>query len=213
MRPSGDGLRSSGRWFLRSRGDAPDCSAVAGDTTEVPPLTRRCALDLALRRARPCGSSAHAEMRRSCSPAIRSSRGFLRSRGDAPSAAVHVASVTWVPPLTRRCAPRDGTRFVWLQGSSAHAEMRRSGVGGRGRPARFLRSRGDAPPPFRPRIIDTTVPPLTRRCAGHGLDADVVGQGSSAHAEMRPWVAKSEADRFGFLRSRGDAPSAAGRPM
>ena len=111
-----------------------------------------------------------------------------------------------VPPLTRRCALAGVLTRHPLVGSSAHAEMRPRGSRPYKLRARFLRSRGDAPPTFDPRSHGGRVPPLTRRCArGRGQER-LLARGSSAHAEMRRRRPCRRSSERGFLRSRGDAP-------
>ncbi len=206
MRRGRDGPLRGGRRFLRSRGDAPARARPGPCPRGVPPLTRRCASDASLRGQGPRGSSAHAEMRPTplsvYSPVMR----FLRSRGDAPPTTPGASRRWRVPPLTRRCAlsslPADELR----PGSSAHAEMRPGLPCVDPCPARFLRSRGDAPSTGGRLVTPPLVPPLTRRCAPLGGFARGRGGGSSAHAEMRPPVIVWPTAAFWFLRSRGDAP-------
>ena len=110
--------------FLRSRGDAPSEAPASWCRTPVPPLTRRCAPGVVVREEPKVGSSAHAEMRPLGSRCTRSSRWFLRSRGDAPASPISAIAARWVPPLTRRCAPSGSRVASRDNGSSAHAEMR-----------------------------------------------------------------------------------------
>ena len=192
--------------FLRSRGDAPSTSPDCKSIRTVPPLTRRCAQGRSGAGGAAAGSSAHAEMRRVDGTRSRRASRFLRSRGDAPDERQHATWRGWVPPLTRRCALRKYIRIERLDGSSAHAEMRRRASRAKRIDSGFLRSRGDAPDPRRRHPPRSSVPPLTRRCAVSDA-ANVRGRlGSSAHAEMRPPLRRGHPERRGFLRSRGDAP-------
>ena len=133
-------------------------------------------------------------------------RGFLRSRGDAPSRTHAEPRGPLVPPLTRRCARASRDLGVFFDGSSAHAEMRRRRGDGGVAAGGFLRSRGDAPALTTRVEVGRRVPPLTRRCAPSRDRGSAGARGSSAHAEMRP--SARQTSRWGpwFLRSRGDAP-------
>ncbi len=154
------------------------------------------------------GSSAPAEMR----PSRRSRRAwtsrFLRPRGDAPTCSGMMLNGVRVPPPPRRCASRARSWARRSGGSSAPAEMRPL-VGRSGRAhRRFLRPRGDAPPPCNSDRFAGSVPPPPRRCAassGYGL---AESSGSSAPAEMRPITASASYSQSRFLRPRGDAPGA-----
>ncbi len=70
--------------FLRPRGDAPLIACPLALLFTVPPPTRRCTPRLLVLHERAAGSSAHAEMHRARRATRRSSRRFLRPRGDAP---------------------------------------------------------------------------------------------------------------------------------
>ena len=61
MRPMAENGPS---WFLRARGDAPECSNPAAAAVGVPPRTRRCTRGDECADLVECGSSAHAEMHR-----------------------------------------------------------------------------------------------------------------------------------------------------
>ena len=165
MRPADSACRLASARFLRSRGDAPIAHRHRHIGTGVPPLTRRCAERLPRPRDRGRGSSAHAEMRPIRCTSLRRARGFLRSRGDAPTEHVYTEGFLRVPPLTRRCAPPPLEQTTCTRGSSAHAEMRPSCRRSRSRSRRFLRSRGDAPTRDGVLLRFPPVPPLTRRCA------------------------------------------------
>ena len=199
--------------FLRSRGDAPLGRHRLRGRCPVPPLTRRCAPSSSSSSPTISGSSAHAEMRRCRRLGGSPTRGFLRSRGDAPAQEAPRWDLPPVPPLTRRCARESAPREGGGPGSSAHAEMRRR----RRRPPdavpRFLRSRGDAPGSSRPGPQRPQVPPLTRRCALTPEWELALEDGSSAHAEMRRAEVTLTSPVLGFLRSRGDAPSRSARSI
>ncbi len=147
-------------------------------------------------------------MRRVTSQRCDSSRGFLRSRGDAPPSMLTCGVYTSVPPLTRRCARAPRAARFRGSGSSAHAEMRRACGRPRRTPGRFLRSRGDAPMDALLNPHTRRVPPLTRRCALDRVVSVKIFPGSSAHAEMRPPAFARARGSLRFLRSRGDAPPA-----
>ena len=206
MRPTCVRTAHRWSWFLRSRGDAPPCTIGESDAVMVPPLTRRCALLQAQRRAAAAGSSAHAEMRRSRRTRSALAGGFLRSRGDAPGQGPRHVITDGVPPLTRRCAREPSLRLRLERGSSAHAEMRPAAPPLPATGRWFLRSRGDAPPSIKMPLKTRGVPPLTRRCASFSDFRHIIGAGSSAHAEMRRRGSGSRWVRWRFLRSRGDAP-------
>ncbi len=134
-------------------------------------------------------------------------KGFLRSRGDAPTTATLSSHVSTVPPLTRRCAVGGSELVERGVGSSAHAEMRPPWACRPAPPSRFLRSRGDAPVALDRGHARDRVPPLTRRCADFDSAGLQWAGGSSAHAEMRPCRQTTSPSSSRFLRSRGDAPS------
>ena len=146
MRRHRTGSESRPRGFLRSRGDAPFLIDNIIYSYEVPPLARRCAIDIDASSGHMRGSSARAEMRHI--PAIRRalSGRFLRSRGDAPCTIKDTTADAGVPPLARRCAFFHRLDLYRLGGSSARAEMRPVLSRTRTAVCRFLRSRGDAPP-------------------------------------------------------------------
>ena len=125
MRLAGSLLVSARIWFLRSRGDAPLVITRHRPLVEVPPLARRCASRLVLRRRDYVGSSARAEMRLTLAPWCSRPMWFLRSRGDAPYGEGYDLTREGVPPLARRCAAFGGRDRVDVEGSSARAEMRR----------------------------------------------------------------------------------------
>ena len=178
-------------WFLRSRGDAPSVRTRRSKRDEVPPLTRRCAVDAERAALHLAGSSAHAEMRRRRRVAQSGCSWFLRSRGDAPGERFGVRFALEVPPLTRRCAENHLEAVGEVPGSSAHAEMRPIPSASQRSFPRFLRSRGDAPADAHRDMLRNKVPPLTRRCAAAVFQLDRLCPGSSAHAEMRPQSAPS----------------------
>ena len=206
MRPRRGRRRSARARLLRPRGDAPFERTASGGLRMAPPPTRRCARRSAATSFESSGSSAHAEMRpRSRSPAPQA-RGLLRPRGDAPRSIISGRVGGKAPPPTRRCAPAALAEHVAGDGSSAHAEMRPDQGEEHVHEDRLLRPRGDAPVRVRSLPVTATAPPPTRRCAPAALAEHVAGDGSSAHAEMRPASIAASGQRAGLLRPRGDAP-------
>ena len=72
--------------------------------------------------------------------------------------------------------------------------------------AGLLRPRGDAPRQVCSLCGGTGAPPPTRRCAACSRPSQPEPLGSSAHAEMRPWISNRKPIGRWLLRPRGDAP-------
>ncbi len=226
MRPRRSGARRLPLRLLRPRGDAPMRTFEDSKAVRAPPPTRRCARCLDERKAQTIGSSAHAEMRRPQRSVRAERRRLLRPRGDAPMTILWSSWTTTAPPPTRRCAVRRIRSLDQPLGSSAHAEMRPKVCERWTGDGWLLRPRGDAPGPMSSSALASRAPPPTRRCAPSGLftcggtgappptrrcaacsrPSQPEPLGSSAHAEMRPWISNRKPIGRWLLRPRGDAP-------
>src|SRR5690606_19416041 len=115
-----------------------------------------------------------------------SSRGFLRTRGDAPLQRDFDRTIDGVPPHARRCTPPPADPTYAPQGSSARAEMHPIDGAPSVNLNRFLRTRGDAPSTVTFPAFRTSVPPHARRCTFSADLKSCQNDGSSARAEMHP---------------------------
>ena len=75
----------------------------------------------------------------------------------------------------------------------------------------FPRTRGDAPPRFSWAGSSSSLPPHTRGCTASTGNPPVETRASPAHAGMHRRARRNMLHRKGFPRTRGDAPSCAGR--
>ena len=206
MRPRWGGHSRPRSWFPRARGDAPFEYSPRVMLVMVPPRTRGCALDGAVRGESLTGSPAHAGMRPRPGSSTPAPRWFPRARGDAPEPCrVEIAPVV-VPPRTRGCAHRLRRYRARDDGSPAHAGMRPGLAVISSAGLRFPRARGDAPGHQEGLGDRSGVPPRTRGCALYKRDHAEKLLGSPAHAGMRPPPSPRAPRRTRFPRARGDAP-------
>ena len=171
--------------LLRASGDRPAWVRSAGLTPPAPPRERRSTL-LGGQILRPHpGSSARAEIdprwrrRSSCSTRL------LRASGDRPGSAMTTTSTG---------------------GSSARAEIDPWRRCPRAPSPRLLRASGDRPSWWTEAGFRTRAPPRERRSTLGVELAQLVGEGSSARAEIDPARPSTSRGSARLLRASGDRP-------
>ena len=134
--------------------------------------------------------------------------GLLRARGDRPSVMNHGVCASAAPPRSRRSTrpPRGDAHADG--GSSALAEIDPSSSTARATRGGLLRARGDRPVRPRPVRGARSAPPRSRRSTPSAVTSRRAERGSSALAEIDPWLVMAGRGFGRLLRARGDRPLA-----
>ena len=174
----------------------------------APPRPRRWTPQGGAGSVRCLGSSAPAEMD---PPPIHTPKPLpwlLRARGDGPSSPKMSGNRDTAPPRPRRWTRRGEGHVRRPDGSSAPAEMDPGIDGPRCAEHRLLRARGDGPHAAILLFSAARAPPRPRRWTCGTSHHMPLRTGSSAPAEMDPYLYGQIGVPQGLLRARGDGPAA-----
>ena len=206
MDPGDTFLAPTALGFPRTRGDGPPILEGQDLSEWVSPHTRGWTPFDGLDGETLPGFPAHAGMDPEGAVRPGVGRGFPRTRGDGPAAAVAAETRPAVSPHTRGWTPEHAARDDLGEGFPAHAGMDRGHGNGRHRRPGFPRTRGDGPFPQTSFAFVTGVSPHTRGWTQVGGPRPGDDSGFPAHAGMDPSNTASLTSSRGFPRTRGDGP-------